>query len=218
MATFEISYCVDPARSSAAIAVTSRRRPRPAPATTRPGPSPHETARSDRARGCTATRAPGDVDELRHALLPVGHGLLGQPHHQIEADVVESGRRASATACARAIGACRRPRRSELGVAEGLDTETHAIDARTAKIPSSRGSDAVSGFVSSVTSASAVTVERVAARGDQPRDLRWLEQGRRPAAEVDRVGLGGRPPRRAESPSRARPRSAPSTPRRTGPD
>ena len=115
--------------------------------------------------------------------------LPRQPHHQIQAEVVEAGAARQADRLARPLGRMDPAEAGELAVVEGLHADAQAIRAGGAN----RG-QVVGGRGFRVQLERHLGVgrhrERLAARRDQPADLVRREQGRRPAAEIDRVGHG----------------------------
>ena len=179
-----------PRRAAPSPPCTSPPRRRRAPATS--GPAPFVAERRVRIhleqveRQVLGPERDRRVDRLAAT---ASTPLLGQPHHQIEADVVEAGARAPRDSAARARSARMQPRQPpQFLVAERLDAETEPVDAGVRGTPRAVAASTVSGFASSVTSASAATSNAVAAGVDDARDLGGFEQRRRAAAEVDRVG------------------------------
>ena len=130
------------------------------------------------------------ANERLDALLPVLARLLRQPHHQVEADVVEPGAARLAHRGHRPAGRVNAAQPFQLGFAERLDAKADAIDTGGAK-PSIRSADDVSGLVSRVISASA-PARSVAARSDQAGDLVGIQERRCAAAEEDGVGRRAR--------------------------
>jgi hypothetical protein len=128
-----------------------------------------------------------DVDERFDVSAPVRGSLLRQPHHQIEADVVEPGGPRLEHRFACAARRMNPPEPLQLRVAERLHAEADAVHARPAEAVHARR---CGGFRIGLQRDLGVRrdVERLAAGGDEPRDLGRLEQRRRPAPEEDRVG------------------------------
>jgi hypothetical protein len=67
-----------------------------------------------------------------HRFEPFADRLLGQPHHQVDADVVEAGAARLGDGDARAIGVVQPRQPAKLLVTERLDTETQSVDAGSA--------------------------------------------------------------------------------------
>ena len=95
-------------------------------------------------------------DESVDRRLPLRHALLRQPQHQVEADVVEAGRTDLAHRLARARAAVRPPEPLQLLVVSDCTPRLTRLTPASRK-PRIRSTVTVSGFVSSVTSASAAT-------------------------------------------------------------
>ena len=104
-------------------------------------------------------------------LSPVGDALLRQPHHEIQADVVEPGAARLENRLARTIGRMDPAEPAQLRFPERLHAEADAVDARLAKAGHARrrGGFGV-GFERDLGVAR--DVERLAARRHEPGDLR----------------------------------------------
>ena len=118
---------------------------------------------------------------------PVLDALCGQPHHQVEADVVETSRARVRVRLARARRAVQTRQPAKLVVAERLNAKAHAIDAGGAKCGQPIGGDRL-GVGLECHLAIGRDVEGVRARPGDSRDFRGLQQRRRSAAEIDGVG------------------------------
>ena len=125
-------------------------------------------------------------------LLPVVARLLRQPHHQVEADVVDarSPRLANGGNCP--VGRMNAAQPFQLGLPERLDPEAYAIDTGGAKPfhPFGRRRLGV-GFEGDLRAVG--EREGVATRGDQEADLVGIQERRGAATEED--GVGGAPAR-----------------------
>ena len=120
----------------------------------------------------------GRIDRLQ----PVLDALLGQPHHQIEAEVVEAGRARLGHGQARPFGGVQPRQPPKLRLAKRLDAEAQTVDAGRAERRQLR---LVDGFGIGFERDFGVgrDIERLAAGRDDARDLVRLEQRRRAAAE-----------------------------------
>ncbi len=127
------------------------------------------------------------VDRLE----PLADRLLRQPHHQIEAHVVEAGGARILIRGGGAIGVVEPREAAQLRVAKRLHADAQAIHAGVAVGGEARRVNRL-GVRFERHLAIARDVERLLARADDATHLAWLEERRRAAAEVDRVG--GQPP------------------------
>ena len=144
------------------------------------GKSPADTATRDRA--AASISASTDASHSAGA-------LARQPHHQVEAEVVESRRprqrapRPARSGTNAAGPAAAVPRRGRIGHRNSGDWRRRRESRRASS------ADDDSGLASSVISASARQREAVAAGLDDAAELRRFEQRRRAAAKKNGVGL-----------------------------
>ena len=106
---------------------------------------------------------------------PVVDALLGQPHHQIEADVVEAGVARFGERRARATGIVQPGEPAKLRVAKRLHADAQTVDTGIPQRRKLAGVNALGvGFERDLRIGG--DVERVAAGGDDARDLGRIEQ------------------------------------------
>ena len=201
---------IRPRRAAPSPPDTSRPHHRRAPATSRRAPCPPQRRVRIDLQEIQRRVLRAELDRARRPMQPLGHPLLREPHHQVEADVVEPGRaRLAARRRARARR-CAPAQPPQLVIVERLHAEAHAVDAGRAESLEPLAADGLG-----------VGLERdfgVGGRGRtrpgtprMPADLGRLEQRRRPAAEIDGVDGGVRPlGRRINLLRRARRRTGPS--------
>ena len=142
-------------------------------------------------------------DRRVDGLEPVADALLRQPHHEVQADIVEAGGPRLAERRAGAVHAVQPREALELLFPERLHAETDAIHAGAPVCREPRLGHRL-GVRLHRDLAARRDVEGRRAGADDPRDLVGLEERRRPAAEVDRVRCGA-----------VRPEGLPDTWRRT---
>ena len=101
--------------------------------------------------------------------------MAREPHHQVEADIVEARASRVGERRARAIGAVQPRQAPQLVVSKRLDAEAQSIDAGVAVLRQARGGD---GFRVGLEGDFTIggDVERRFARGDDAGNLRRLER------------------------------------------
>ena len=129
------------------------------------------------------------LDQRVQVRQPVGDALLGQPHHQIQADVLETRGARLADDAPGAIRGMNAAKPLQLRVLKGLHAETETVHAGGAKRIELR---AIHRLRVRLERGLHVARHRECrpAGLDQRRDVARLEQRRRPAAEEDRVRGG----------------------------
>ena len=113
----------------------------------------------------------GGADRLE----PFRHVLLGQPHHEIETNVLESGCAGLENRRPGAVGRVQPREAPEFRLPKGLDTETEAIDSAGAKSGEPRLVDAF-GIDLQGDFGVAGDIEGRPAGGHDAGDFAWFEQ------------------------------------------
>ena len=143
-------------------------------------------------------------ERLGEVALEVGGALARDPVDEVEREVVEAGLPERVHRAADVLRARAPLEHLQQVRLEALRAERHAVDAVLAQQRGEAGVT-VSGFASTVTSAAA------GKRGEQPRERGRLGEGRRAAAEEDRLDVArerGRARARARRAARRRSRRA----------
>ena len=176
-------------RAAPAPRDTSPRHRHPAPPTSPARAISSRAARSDRSRADRATR--GRVATSISASTDVSQSagrLARQPHHQVEAEVVETGRPRQANRVARRLRhECSRPSRRSSSSRNDWTPKLSRLTPAARK-PSSASGGGRFGVGFERDLAVGREVETLAAGRMMRRDFRRLEQRRRAAAEEDGVG------------------------------
>ncbi len=134
----------------------------------------------------------GDTDRGLDGGEPLRHVLAGQPHHEIDADVVEPRRARHRHGIHRTLSRVEASETCQLGVTKRLDAEAQTIDTGAAKLFQARLRN---GFRVCFEGDFGVGGERHGrpSRVDDRAHIGWAEQRWRAAAEVQGVRGEGRP-------------------------
>ncbi len=126
-------------------------------------------------------------DQSVDRLLPLRHSLLRQPHHQVDAHVVEASLTNLAHRLTRPRAAVGPSKPPQLFIDQRLDPQAHAVDAGVPEPAHPLDRDGLGVRLERHLRVGS-HVERLPARGNQRGDLLGFQQRRRPATEEDRVG------------------------------